>query len=299
MRRIIVLILFFLIIPCVNARAHHPYILVVQSLGITPYNEAVAGFRAVLEAAGIRGVYAVLRVNEADQAIRERKPDLVLAVGGEALRKVKKYHHIPLVYLMVLNPRSIFSHEKNVVGVSMAVSPEKQLSAMRRVLPDARRIGVVYDPEKSGEFVRRAVVSAKALRMEIRAQEVASPREVPQTLHALKGAVDAIWMIPDTTVISPETAEAMMLFSLGNGIPVCAFSAKYLGMGALMSVEAGPFDMGRQAGEMAARILAGAKTVDVQAAGAEHAVLTVNETVLRKLRLKMSDEVRATARIVR
>ncbi len=299
MLRIIVFILFFLIIPSVNSRAHHPYLLVVQSMGITPYNEAVAGFRTALEGNGRGAVYAVLGVNEADQAIRERKPDLILAVGAEALRKVKKYHHIPLVYLMVLNPHSILSHERNVAGVSMVVSPEKQLSAMRRVLPDARRIGVVYDPDKSGEFVRRAVVSARALRMEIRTKEVTNPREVPQSLHAMKGTVDAIWMIPDTTAITPDTVETMMLFSMRNGIPVCAFSAKYVGVGALMSVDASPFDMGRQAGEMAARILSGAKTADLQAAEAEHTVLTVNETVSKKLRLKMSDDVRAKARIVR
>lgn len=299
MLRIIIFILFFLIIPSVNSRAYHPYILVVQSMGIAPYNEATAGFRTALEGNGRRAGYAVISVNEADQAIRERKPDLILAVGAEALRKVKKYHHIPFVYLMVLNPNSILSHERNVAGVSMAVSPEKQLSAMRRVLPDARRIGVVYDSGKSGEFVKRSVVSAKALSIEIRAKEVTSPREVPQSLQAMKGTVDAIWMIPDTTAITPDTVEAMMLFSMRSGIPVCSFSAKYVGAGALMSIDASPFDMGRQAGEMAARILAGANTADFKAAEAEHTVLTVNETVLRKLRLKMSDEVRARARIVR
>lgn len=299
MLRIIILILFLLIVPSVISSADHPYILVIQSLGISPYNEALAGFRSALEAKA-RGVgYAVLRVNEADQAIRERKPDMILAIGAEALRKGKKYQHIPLVHLMVLNPHSVLRNERNVTGVSMVVSPERQLSAIRRVLPDARRIGVLFDPDKSGSFLKRAMSSARALRMEIRAREVTSPKEVADSLLALKGTVDAIWMIPDTTAITPDTIEAVMLFSMRNGIPVCSFSAKYVGVGALMSVEASPFDMGRQAGEMAARILSGAKAADLQPTEVEHPVLTVNETVLRKLRLKMSDDVRARARIVR
>jgi putative ABC transport system substrate-binding protein len=141
--------------------------------------------------------------------------------------------------------------------------------------------------------------SARALRIEIRSKEVNSPREVAESLHALKGTVDAIWMIPDTTAITPDTIEAIMLFSVRSGIPVCSFSAKYVELGALMSVDVSPFDMGCQAGDMAARILSGSKAADLQAAEAEHPVLTVNETVLRKLRLKMSDDVRARARIVR
>ncbi|MEA5112737.1 MAG: ABC transporter substrate-binding protein [Geobacteraceae bacterium] len=299
MSRIIIFILFFLFIPSVDSRADHPYVLVIQSLRISPYNEALAGFRAALEAKARGARYAVLRVNEADQAIRERKPDLILAIGTEALRKGKKYQHIPLIHLMVLNPHSILHNERNVTGVSMAISPEKQLQAIRKVLPDARRIGVIFDPDKSGAYVKKAMSSARALRMEIRPREVTSPREVADSLHAMKGTVDAIWMIPDTTAITPDTIETMMLFSVRNGIPVCSFSAKYVGAGALMSLDASPFDMGRQAGEMAARILSGARAADLQTAEVEHPVLTVNETVLRKLRLKMSDDVRARARIVR
>lgn len=297
--RLLILIFSFLFSSCLCAKAAQPYILVIQSLGISPYNAALEGFRAALEAKSRGAGCAVFNVNEADQAIRERKPDLILAIGAEALRKGKKYTQIPLIHLMVLNPQSILRSEKNVTGVSMTVSPEKQLAAIRKVLPDAHRIGVLFDPDKSGTFVKRAMTSARALKMEIRAKEVNSPREVADSLHAMKGTVDAIWMIPDTTVITPDTIETMMLFSLRNAIPVCAFSAKYVGVGALMSLDVSPFDMGRQAGELALRVLSGTRAADLQTVEAEHPVLTLNDTVLRKLRLKVSDEGRAKARIVR
>ncbi|MFZ2948374.1 MAG: ABC transporter substrate binding protein, partial [Desulfuromonadaceae bacterium] len=62
---------------------------------------------------------------------------------------------------------------------------------------------------------------------------------------------DLFWMLPDITVITPETAEAILLFSLENNIPILTFSEKYLERGAMLSIGIDPFDIGRQAGEMA------------------------------------------------
>jgi len=273
-------------------------ILVVQNLRIKPYADALAGFR---ESLGARGRHVSIAVNNGEDAvsfIRKKRPDLILAIGMDSLQKVKRYTDIPIVYLMVLNASSVVQDERNVTGVGMTIAPERQIAQIRRVLPNTRKIGILYDPKKSSFFVRRAQAVAREHRIDLLVKEVDNPKSVPGALNNMKGAVEALWMIPDTTVVTPETAELIMLFSLENRLPVVTFSTKYLDMGAFMSLDVNAFDMGKQAGEQAARILAGMGAGEVPASEAESLVLTINEAVARKLRISIPEDVRARARMI-
>jgi putative ABC transport system substrate-binding protein len=274
-------------------------ILVVRNLRIKPYSNALTGFQAVLGGKFGNINYTVLGAEDAASSLRRKKPDLVLAIGMDALHAVKRNTDIPIVYLMVLAPESLVHMEKNITGVSMTVSPEKQLAALRKILPGVRRVGLLYDPRKSGQFVKRAQGAARDVRIELLAKEVIHPKSVLEALNSLKGAVDALWMIPDTTVVTPETAEMIMLFSLENRLPVSTFSVKYLEMGALMSLDINASDMGRQAGELASRILSGTNSRDITAVEADNPTLVINETVARKLRIPLGVEIRAKARIIK
>lgn len=298
MGKFFTIFIFCFILFVTTGDAFSQEILVVQNLRIKPYAEALEGFKTSLNGK-FRDIHYTIRTGaDAAASIRERKPDLILAVGMEALQKVKRVSHIPIVYIMVLNPSMVLDEERNVTGVGMTIAPEKQLALLHRVLPGTRRIGLLYDPKKSGLFVKRAQSAARDLRIDLLSREVTHARAVPGVLKSLKGVVDALWLIPDTTVVTPETAELIMLFSLENAVPVSAFSAKYLEMGALMSFDVNASDMGRQAGALAAKILSGTKVHDLPAVDAENPLITINAAVARKLRIPLSDEVRGKARIL-
>jgi putative ABC transport system substrate-binding protein len=297
-------LIFFTLLSCFSffwcaTDACSQEVLVVRNLRIKPYNDALAGFKSALGAKVGNVGYTLQDGDDAAAFLRRRKPDLILAIGMDALQAVKRHTDIPIVYLMVLAPASLVQVEKNITGVSMTVSPEKQLAALRKVLPGVRRVGLLYDPRKSGPFVKRAYGAARELRIEFLAKEVTSSRAVLEALNSLKGAVDAFWMIPDTTVVTPETAEMIMLFSIENRLPVSTFSAKYLEMGALMSLDINASDMGRQAADLAARILSGANPREVAPVEADNPTLIINETVARKLRIPLGDEIRSKARILK
>jgi putative ABC transport system substrate-binding protein len=293
-----IIFMWCIFLLCGTREAFSQEILVVQNLRIKPYAEALEGFKTALNGKFRDIQYTIRDGVDAAAAIRERKPDLILAVGMEALQKVKRISHIPIVYIMVLNPSTVLNEEGNITGVGMTIAPEKQLALFHKVLPGTRRIGLLYDPKKSGLFVKRAQSAARDLRIELLSREVSHARAVPEVLKSLKGVVDALLLVPDTTVVTPETAELIMLFSLENAVPVCAFSAKYLEMGALMSLDVNAADMGRQAGGLAARILSGTKVNDLSAVDAENPIITINAAVARKLRIPLSDEVRGKARIL-
>jgi ABC-type uncharacterized transport system substrate-binding protein len=274
-------------------------ILVVQNHKIKPYSDAFSSFKALVNNRFSGVDYTFRNSNGAVEYLSVSKPDLVLAIGMDALQKVKIFSGVPIIYLMVLNPSVSVSESRNVTGVSMTLSPEKQLAAIQRVLPLARRIGLLYDPKKSGSFVKRAQKASKEFKIDLLAKEVNHSKFVPTAFESMKGAIDAFWMIPDTTVVTPDTSELMMLFSLENKIPVCTFSTKYLEVGALMSLDINASDMGRQAGELAVEILSGKRVTEISPVEADSANLIINEPIARKLKVPINEDLRGKARFLR
>jgi putative ABC transport system substrate-binding protein len=145
------------------------------------------------------------------------------------------------------------------------------------------KIGVLYDPNNLTKFVRQAADAARPLGLELVTREVRAPREVPGALLRLRGEIDAFWMLPDPSVVSPETMEFFVLFSGENRIPLVTFSRKYVDMGALLALEVDPFDMGMQAGEMANRLLQGTDIRVIPRVDARKIVQWVNPSVARRL----------------
>jgi len=272
-------------------------VVVVQGLKTKPYEEALRGFQSACNVETKEIVISEQEEAEIVRKIRRIKPDMILAVGVEALSKVKKIKDIPIVYLMVLNPTSPISKQENITGVSMNIPPEKQLSLLQDVLYEAKRVGLLYDPAKTGSFVEKARYSSEKLGIKLVVKEVYNPKDVPSMLDSMKNGIDVFWMLPDTTVITPETVEFLFLFSLENKIPVLTFSDKYLEMGAMMSVGIDTFDIGKQAGEMAKEILSGMNIKNISRVDARKTVFTFNLKIAKKLGITIKNEINSKARI--
>lgn len=274
-------------------------ILVIQSIRIKPYETTLAGFK---EACGCNTRQLVLaEAKDADVHghIRSVKPAVILAIGMDALAATKGITHIPVIYLMVLNPQLQHPGGGNITGISMAIPPEKQLSTFREALPDARRIGLLFDPNKSGEFVKRAHKAAKKAGIRLTAKGISDSRDVPAMIEGMKGEIDAFWMLPDTTVISLETVDFLLLFSIENRIPVFTFSEKFVESGALMSLTFDAFDLGKQAGVIAERILSGTEPGDIPGEEARKVIISVNPITARKMGITVNRTILDRARIVK
>lgn len=165
----------------------------------------------------------------------------------------------------------------------MTIPPERYLRLMEKLDLTELKVGVFYDPAKSGTFVRRVQQAAKSMDIEITAREVHHSKEVPELLTRMKGSYNILWMVPDSTVVTPETVEYMLLFTLQNRMPVVTFAGKYVDTGALFSLDIYGYDMGKQAGEMANKVLGGTDISDIPDAEARKAVMKINRKVAQKL----------------
>lgn len=291
---LIALLLFFLVPPAATAD-----LLVVQSLLVKPYDEALQGFRSVCKGRAHKLVSLGLAEAEIVRRVEKEKPELILAIGMDALVKVKGIRDVPIVYLMVLNPQSLIHDSGNITGVSLSIQPEKQLATLRKVLPHARKLGLLFDPGKSGAFVSKARRAATTMGIELVAEEVHSPREAAAAIDAMTGKVHALWLLPDTTVVNPGTIDLLLLSTIENRIPVLTFSDKYAEKGALLSLEVDATEAGRQAGEMANSILAGGDVKSIDKADARGGILTVNLIVAKKLGITIDRALLKHARTIK
>lgn len=283
--------ILLLLLFAIPARAAD--VLIVQSARIKAYDEVARGFRGVLERRVEQVSLADLDGEDLADIVRDVRPQVILAVGLDALREARKIRRIPVVYAMVLNPETRSGGDDNVTGVGMKVPPERQLSLLKQALPAVKRIGLLYDPAKSGSFVRRAVNSAEELDISLVAREVRRRRDVPSLVDGMKGAVNAFLMLPDSTVITPQTLEFIPQLSVSSRIPVIAFSEQYLKSGALLAIGIDPVDIGRQAGELANRILAGTNARNIDPVEPRWAVVHINAKVAKQLGIVVNHPAKA------
>ena len=295
-RNIFITVLFLIL--CHGVAEAGQEIVAVQSIRVAPYDEAIKGFKSVCDARIKRLVVSELKGADVVEKINEIRPDMVLAIGMDALSRVKRIEKIPVVYLMVLNPQSILSGEKNITGISMNIPQEKQLLTLLEALPDMKTIGLIYDPDRTGHLAEKAREAARKTGIKLIAKEVHSSRGVPPLMKDMEGKIDVFWMLPDLTVITPETIEFLLLMSLGNKIPILTFSEKYVELGALMSIGIDAFDIGCRAGEMAKEILSGRDVIDVQRVDARKTVISINLKVARKLGITIDKKIIRKARII-
>jgi ABC-type uncharacterized transport system substrate-binding protein len=267
-------------------------VLLLESVKIQPYEEAIEGFKSSCSCNTREIVLAEISERDVLREIRRSRPEMIAAIGIDALMKVKGIKDIPIVYLMIPNPRYRLQNEENITGVSMHVSPERQLTILQEVLPNVKRVGVLYDPAKSGGFVERLREVSKGSGVTIVPKEVHSAKDVPSILQTtVKEGVDILWMLPDTTVVTPETVEAFLDSSLNNKIPLFTFSQKYVEMGAVISVSIDPYDVGKQAGEIARKILSGTKVTSVPRSDARKAMISLNLKIAKKINITINRQV--------
>jgi len=270
-----------------------PEIVAVQSIRVKPYEEAIKGFRSICDVGMKRIVLSESGHADAIRHIKDTGPGMILAIGGDALSMAKRIKTIPIVYTMVLNPLSRLTGEENIRGVSMNISPKQQLKALLRALPQVKTVGLLHDPDRTGPFVREAHVAALEMGITLAAREIHDPRHAPSLIMDMREKIDAFWMLPDITVITPQTVEFLVLFSLENAVPLLAFSEKYVELGAFMSTGIDAFDMGRQAGEIAQRIVSGVGVRNVHHVDARRLVISTNLMVARKLGITMDMAMRS------
>jgi len=233
---------------------------ILKSADLPAYNQAVVGIKAALPPATTFTEYDmkgdIARGQNHTRKIQASDASLLLAVGVKAALVAKQeIVGIPVVFCMVLDSAKHDLKAPNVTGIRLEIPISRQFGALRAVLPSVKRLGVLYDPDKTGELVEEGRLQARAMGVEVVARRVSSEKDVPSALGALIPDIDALWLVPDGTVVTGDSLKFLMSTALNANVPVLGFSSELVRNGALVGLSVHYEDVGRQAGMLARKIL--------------------------------------------
>ena len=123
------------------------------------------------------------------------------------------------------HPERVLGRGDGACGISLNIPVEEQLRAIRSGLPDVRRIGLLFDPSVNGDLFAEAAASAARLGLSLIPLEVSSKPGIPGVLDRSWGRIDALWFVPDQTVISESIVEYVTRESIFNKVPAFRVSA--------------------------------------------------------------------------
>ncbi|GAA2185709.1 ABC transporter substrate-binding protein [Leucobacter alluvii] len=187
--------------------------------------------------------------------------DLVLAVATPAAQAAAQaITDKPILFTAVTDAVSaelVDSNETpggNVTGTSDLAPLDEQLKMLQEIVPDAKKVGIVY---ASGEVnsevqVSAAEEAASDLDLEIVTKTVTTANDIAQATEAL-GAVDAIYVPTDNLVVSGIAS--LVQVAEEKQIPVIGAEAGTVEGGAVATLGIDYTDLGHQTGEMAIKIL--------------------------------------------
>jgi len=224
-------------------------------------------------------------------------PDVIVAIATPSAQTVAAAaRNIPVVFSAVTDPvaaklvKSWEAPGANITGVSDMLPIEQHLDMLQRIMPDAKRIGTVYNP---GEANAAALVDLLEERLAERDMQLVKgaatkTSEVLGAARSLVGKVDAIYLTTDNTVIS--AAEAVISVGERSKIPVFAADTATVERGAVAALGFNYYNHGRQTGAMVVRILEGAGTADMPVETMEELDLYVNPAAGERMGITLSED---------
>ncbi len=259
LRRILATLLWLLLVtPLASATD----IIILKSSDIAAYNQAINGFKAAIPNGINLSEYDLQgdleKGRKLARKIRASDPALVFAVGLKAAKAAQlEIVDIPVVYSMVLDPAKYGLTTQNMTGILLEVPIERQLAMIRTLLPQLRHIGTLYDPAKTTMLIDEARRLLKVNDMDLLPLQISSERDVPGGLRLLLPSVDALWLVPDSTVLTDESLRFILNTALEERVPVIGFSREFARSGALLCLSVNYGDIGRQAGQLTRKLLDG------------------------------------------
>ena len=270
-------------------------IAILRSSDTAAYREAIAGLKATGPPGAIYTEYDAQGDLELGKTLarklRAADVSLVVAVGLKAALAAKKeIVDVPIVYMMVLDPLKHQLTATNMTGTLLEIPIDRQFKIMRMFLPSLHRLGTLYDPAKTSSRVADATHQAVISDFQLQGLPVESEKEVLQQLRKLLSKVEALWIIPDSTVLTSESIRFILESALEHQIPVIGFSPEFTRLGALLSISVNYSDVGRETGLLTKRLLNGERLRPLNPVPIERVKITVNLKTARFLGITVPKE---------
>lgn len=266
------------------------------------------GVRAELKSAGydadknLKWEYQSAQGNTGTAAQIARKfigdePNVIVAIATPAAQAVvASTKTVPVVYSGVTDPvaaqlvKGWGPSGTNVTGVSDKLPLDKQVALIKRVVPKAKTVGMVYNPGEANSVVVVKELKSLLAKDGMTLREAAAPRtvDIGPAAKSLVGKVDVIYTNTDNNVVSAY--EALVKVANESKVPLVAADTDSVKRGAIAALGINYSDLGHQTGKVVARILKGEKPGAIASQTSDNLELFVNTGAAQKQGVTLSPD---------
>lgn len=196
------------------------------------------------------------------------KVDLICAIATPSAQSAYNAaldSDIPVIYTAVTDPVAAELSDKegnavgNITGTSDKLPIDAQLQMIRKLLPEAKNIGIMYTTSEANSV--SAIAEYKELAgkydFEIVESGITTTADIPLAADDLLGKVDCITNLTDNTVVA--SLPTILEKANEKKIPIFGSEIEQVKIGCLAAEGLDYIALGKQTGKMAARVLKGEK----------------------------------------
>jgi len=195
------------------------------------------------------------------------RPNVIVAITTPMAQAIAKVAECPVCFAAVTDPvgagllDSWDDVKAQITGTSDAWPYDAQLRLIREVLPNAKRLGVLYNPgEAASQYgIREIRKYAPAHGFELVEGGVSSTAEVHPVAENLASKCDALFLSSDNTVIGGVAGAVKV--AVERKAPLFVGDSGTVAKGGIAAVSVGYRALGEQTGVLVDRLLKGERNI--------------------------------------
>ena len=233
--------------------------------------------------------------------------DIIVAISTTSAQScTNEIKDKPIIFSAVTDPVSAGLVPKwgknagNIVGLSDMNPVSTHLSLIKKIFPNAKRIGIIYNPGEanSKELADRSKECAEELGLEIVDITGSTVNEMLTSLNSRIKDIDAAYLFTDNTLASASEMIGNMLIK--NRIPAVAGDIDIAKKSSVIGFGFDYYKLGVETGKMVIDILKGMKPsqLETRVLGSDSLTLYVNKGRAKLMGVTIPDDVLKIADIV-
>lgn len=196
----------------------------------------------------------------------------------------------------------IASEEKpgnNITGVSDRTPIKEQLKVMQQVLPEMKKVGIIYtaSEDNSSKQAQEAKELAEGMGLEVVIKSVSNTNDIQQVTESVASTVDAIFVPIDNTLASAMATVIKVTDSYK--IPVFPSADTMVADGGLLGIGVDQYKIGVETARVVVAVLNGVKPADKSVVLANDGIIYLNEEKAKQLNITIPDDIKAKAETVK
>lgn len=230
--------------------------------------------------------------------------DLICAIAtpmAQAAYAAARNTDIPVIYTAVTDPAAAELADAEgkpvgkITGTSDKLPVSEQLEMIRSILPEAKKLAIMYTTSEANSESSVAEYEALAgdYGFEIKAVGVSTAADIPLAADSMLADCDVVTMITDNTVVA--SLPVILAKAKAKNIPVFGSEIEQVKIGCLAAMGLDYVELGKQTGRMAARILQGEAASEIPYEQIEGASFYGNTAVAEQLGITLPEDLVAGA----